>query len=398
MKPTLILFLVTATLALMAAPQDRRRPLSKDEVQDLLNSSTPSKEIIATIERDGIAFEPTDAVLDEFRKAGADSALLTALRQAKHTEIPKPLSDKEIRMLVAADAPSENIARLVVQRGIDFRPSADYLKEIRSEGAKDELIQTLRATAPRPFTKDELLQLLGTNVDGNWIARQVQQRAIDFEADRQILQALHNAGAQPPLLEAIRTARRVKPFLAQIPPSPTMSRLSVQGGTTTLICEPSDKDVPVFADSHDLGNVAARLPCGVQVTFLEKVDSPPGFDKIRYADGKEGFISDYNLETPTATPGGNVIAPTPIYQPAASYTPDARHEQIEGTVTLQIIIDRQGNVADVQETSKPLGAGLDQSATNTVKTWRFHPATRDGVPVPVRVGVEVAFRLHQRIP
>jgi protein TonB len=29
-----------------------------------------------------------------------------------------------------------------------------------------------------------------------------------------------------------------------------------------------------------------------------------------------------------------------------------------------------------------------------VKTWRFKPATKDGVPVAVQVNVEVNFRLY----
>jgi TonB family protein len=34
-------------------------------------------------------------------------------------------------------------------------------------------------------------------------------------------------------------------------------------------------------------------------------------------------------------------------------------------------------------------------AIETVKTWKFKPATRNGVPVPVRVVVEVTFRLFR---
>jgi len=172
----------------------------------------------------------------------------------------------------------------------------------------------------------------------------------------------------------------------------------VQGRAAALICEPSDKDVPVFADPHDLGNVVARLHCGDQITFLGKVDSPPGFGRIQYADGKEGFVSNSYLELPVATIGNGVTAPVPIYKPEPGYTPQARHDGIEGTLTLMIVIDSQGNVIDVQESSEPLGEGLDQSAMDTVKTWKFTPAKRDGVPVSVRVKVEIMFRLYHDTP
>ena len=35
--------------------------------------------------------------------------------------------------------------------------------------------------------------------------------------------------------------------------------------------------------------------------------------------------------------------------------------------------------------------GLDNEAVKTVKEWRFAPGTRDGVPVPVRIMVELTF-------
>jgi len=43
---------------------------------------------------------------------------------------------------------------------------------------------------------------------------------------------------------------------------------------------------------------------------------------------------------------------------------------------------------------KPLGLGLDESAVNTVRTWKFHPAIREGVPVAVRMLVETSFRIY----
>jgi TonB family protein len=38
--------------------------------------------------------------------------------------------------------------------------------------------------------------------------------------------------------------------------------------------------------------------------------------------------------------------------------------------------------------------GLDQKAIESVRQWKFSPATKDGKPVAVEVRVEVAFTLH----
>jgi TonB family protein len=382
----------------MAVAQDGRPPLSKDEVLDLLKTSAPSKVMISTIQQYGIAFQPTAQVLEEFRKAGANQAVLAALRGAWHEEIPKPLGDREILMMLAEDVPSENIVRTVLGRGIDFQPSPDYLEGLRSQGAKDVLIDTLRTAVPRPFSKDELLQQLKTRGDQDWIAQKIKQRGIDFEPGIVNVQAFRNAGARAPLLEAVRTAKRAKPFVAQTPSGPTLAPPLVDGKTAKLICDPSDSDVPVFSEANDLGKIAARLKCGEQVTFLGRVATPPGVDKIKYADGKEGFVANSYLEAAIATPGGDVTAPSKIYCPDPQYTHEARRDRIEGTVEFWIVVDAQGNVSDIKEVSKPLGDGLDQSAIDTVKKWRFNPATREGVPLAVRVRVEVSFRLYQNTP
>jgi protein TonB len=354
--------------------------------------------IISTIQQNGIAFEPTPQALEKFRKAGADNTVLAALREAWHADVPKPLGDREILMLVAGDAPSENIVRIVQERGIDFQPTNEYLEGLRLQGAKDVLIAALRTSAVRPFSKYELVQQLRTHADQAWVAQKLQLRAIDFEPDTKTLQSLRNAGARMPLLEAVRTAKRVKPFVAQTPPPPPGSPPLVAGKAATLICEASDADVPVFAGPNDLGNIVARLRCGERVTFLERVVSPPGIDRVQYGDGKEGFVSNSYLEIPVTTTVNGVTAPSKVYCPDPPYTPEARRDGIEGTVTLMISVDTQGNVSDVRQTSGLLGEGLDQSAIDTVKTWRFAPAKRDGVPVAVRVMVQISFRLYHDTP
>jgi TonB family protein len=87
-----------------------------------------------------------------------------------------------------------------------------------------------------------------------------------------------------------------------------------------------------------------------------------------------------------------VTAPIPIYKPEPPYTDEARAAKLQGTNVSSVVIDESGNVADV-EVVRPLDRGLDESATQTLRTWKFKPATKDGKPVPVKVVVEVSFRL-----
>jgi TonB family protein len=90
--------------------------------------------------------------------------------------------------------------------------------------------------------------------------------------------------------------------------------------------------------------------------------------------------------------GGGVSPPIPIYKPEPAYSEEARKAKYQGTVVLWIVVDAQGNVTDPRVV-RPLGLGLDEKALETVRTWKFKPALRNGTPVPVRVIVEVSFRL-----
>lgn len=89
---------------------------------------------------------------------------------------------------------------------------------------------------------------------------------------------------------------------------------------------------------------------------------------------------------------GVVTPPVPTYKPDPPYTQEARKAKIEGIVTLAITIDAQGDVTDCQVTDG-LDKGLDQQAITTVRTWKFKPALRNGIPVAVRVSVVVNFKL-----
>ena len=92
------------------------------------------------------------------------------------------------------------------------------------------------------------------------------------------------------------------------------------------------------------------------------------------------------------TVGDNVKAPVPIYKPEAAYSSQARKDKVEGTVVTEVVVDASGNVADVKLV-KSVGEGLDESAIETIRTWKFEPATKKGKPVPVRLIVEVSFRM-----
>jgi len=91
--------------------------------------------------------------------------------------------------------------------------------------------------------------------------------------------------------------------------------------------------------------------------------------------------------------GHGVKPPKVIYQPEPSFSDAARNARYEGTLTMGLIVDKDGLPKKIH-VMHPLGAGLDAKAVQAVETWRFAPATKDGRPVPVVIAVEVYFHLY----
>jgi len=91
--------------------------------------------------------------------------------------------------------------------------------------------------------------------------------------------------------------------------------------------------------------------------------------------------------------GNGVAPPVVIRQPLPAYTQEARDAKIEGVMLLQVIVRKNG-LADNIKVIRPLGYGLDESATDTVaKEWQFKPGTLNGKPVDVQAHIEISFRL-----
>jgi TonB family protein len=92
------------------------------------------------------------------------------------------------------------------------------------------------------------------------------------------------------------------------------------------------------------------------------------------------------------TPSTVVIAPRVLESKPPIYTPEALQSRIEGTVTLEAAVDRQGNIK-IHRIVKGLGYGLDERAIGTVLDWKFAPALRNGVLVEAITQIDVDFKL-----
>ena len=88
-----------------------------------------------------------------------------------------------------------------------------------------------------------------------------------------------------------------------------------------------------------------------------------------------------------------LIPPGCAYCPYPTYTDEARHGKVQGSVTLAVLVGADGRAQDIRIV-KGIGFGLDERAVETVHGWKFVPA-RDGAKraVAAWVTVEAVFRL-----
>lgn len=105
---------------------------------------------------------------------------------------------------------------------------------------------------------------------------------------------------------------------------------------------------------------------------------------------------------PPEAPSQPVSVPVtpPIYDaaylsnPAPVYPPAARRAGQQGTVTLRVLVGRDGLPLKVEVDKSSGSSLLDDAARDTVWGWRFKPAYQGGDPIESWVRVPVVFRLE----
>jgi protein TonB len=91
--------------------------------------------------------------------------------------------------------------------------------------------------------------------------------------------------------------------------------------------------------------------------------------------------------------GGNVAQANRLSFVMPVYPAEAKENRIQGTVQLEIMIDKEGHVSQVSVTTGP--AELIQSATDAVLQWTYKPTLLNGEPVSVLTTVDVNYTLSQ---
>ena len=161
------------------------------------------------------------------------------------------------------------------------------------------------------------------------------------------------------------------------PPAPRRERIPERKTKKIPIPDPTP-DEPEPLEVEDLPLPEVDLP-PFDAGVFGIPDAPPAVDNFGRGEVRQV--------------GGGVMAPEKVFYPQPRYTEEARQARIQGIVILQAIIDTEGNVARL-EVMKGLTLGLTESAIETVKTWRYKPATLNGKPVAVYMNLLINFSLQ----
>jgi TonB family protein len=151
---------------------------------------------------------------------------------------------------------------------------------------------------------------------------------------------------------------------------------------------------PAAAPAVVANESAAKMP----VFSIASGNGSMAVGATRVAEGKgDGTGSGGAGEGPAPNviyPANGVnVAAKLVSSVTAAYPTNARADDVEGDVGLEIVVDTQGQVIDARVV-KQGGHGFDESALAAIRRYRFSAAQHDGRNVRVRMPWTVQFRLR----
>ena len=151
-------------------------------------------------------------------------------------------------------------------------------------------------------------------------------------------------------------------------------------------------------DAVSCASSPVAVPAALVWPAVRKVQSFPGMTASTAMNGQksaqevrtlfegrqETALVDHDLPPETF--------PSPISQARPLYPFDMRQRNLEGSATVEFIVDKNGHVTE----AVPIAAtnpGFNKEAVLCVKKWIFRPATREGINVCSIMRVEILFSL-----
>lgn len=125
-----------------------RNALTVDRILTLLRSGAPEEKIKERVERDGVSFPFTDDVQKQFEAANITKSLEREIAEMAGGSLSTALSYEDV-LLLLQNGGTDRIAKLVDERGINFRMDAEAENDFRSAKADEIVMQKLRDASER---------------------------------------------------------------------------------------------------------------------------------------------------------------------------------------------------------------------------------------------------------
>jgi TonB family protein len=194
---------------------------------------------------------------------------------------------------------------------------------------------------------------------------------------------------------AVRARKTSTPATTNVPATPTRDRKPVKAAA------PVATDPPFTATTER----AALPPLQVEVVAGNRHMSVPAKTSAIHVDVDSGAISSApNSSLPassaaTGTTSGAAnrmqLSPQTTQSVTVSVPPDypllARQMKVQGAVSLQALISRDGSIQELQILSGP--GILAAAAREAVKQWHFKPYLQNGQPVETQARITVNFTI-----
>jgi protein TonB len=177
----------------------------------------------------------------------------------------------------------------------------------------------------------------------------IDAKAVEAEVQRQL--ALRRK-------ELEKTAAAGKPAapVAALAAAPTLAPAPIEPTAAPVVVPPT----------------AVPIPTAVPTEPPPPPVEPPKPPPVREPETQRGDL---------VGPGPGVVEPALAAPPRVSYPEIAREQRVQGKVIVLVLVDENGRVAEAR-----LQKGVAQPAVNDavlagVRNAKFHPATKNGIPV-----------------
>jgi tetratricopeptide (TPR) repeat protein len=203
LRNALNLFLLAAALIFTPYAWAQENPFTEQQILDMVHAGLGNDSGAKLIVQRGIDFTPTQEFLKHLKSAGAKDAFLNALRANK------PLSQEQVSEMVRAGVGEDSGAQMVTQRGIDFAPTEAYIQTLKSAGAKEVFLKAVRERMP--INPVQIIAQLAAEAPCQRVTLLVKDRGIDFTVKDVYLQQVRLAGGDDDLIAALKGAKVMVP-------------------------------------------------------------------------------------------------------------------------------------------------------------------------------------------